>query len=200
MKELNMREMLSGDINRLRYVKRFSTCHVVHTENVAEHAYFVGLYSLLIGEWVSDHGQEVDMGVLLTKCLLHDVDEARTGDIHRPFKYYNDMITKALKWGAGQMFLEIIGKVVHKEASSALGMAMQWETCKEGLEGSILAFSDFLAAFGYIWQEIDCANHTMFSHIESIREYLSEFNSNRYDFMRPLVDQVSDIVQEVLGE
>lgn len=48
---LDVREMLGGDIARLRYIKRFSTCRTVGTETVAEHIAFVSLYCLFIMRW-----------------------------------------------------------------------------------------------------------------------------------------------------
>ena len=41
---LDLKELLLGDPNRLRYVQRYSTSMVIHRENVAEHSYYVALY------------------------------------------------------------------------------------------------------------------------------------------------------------
>jgi len=201
---LNIREMLIGDVTRLRYVTRFSTCHVVHRENVAEHSYYVALYAMFIADWVmrQEGLGPVDMRMLLMRSLLHDLDEARTGDFYRPFKYSTSELGEALKAGAHRAFVEVVTSVVGGPATGpAKRFAYLWESSKaDDPEGHILSFADFLSVLGYMVQELQVANLTMREHWSTMSDYFQEFTDVRYDFIRPLVDQARTLVCEAFPD
>src|SRR5436190_496652 len=105
MHKLDLREMLHGWPTNLRYVNRYSTSRCVRPENVAEHVAFVVLYTAMITSWVlqndrkpadAPHIDAVLMADALMKATVHDLEECRTGDIHRPFKYSHPDLKKAI--------------------------------------------------------------------------------------------------------
>jgi putative hydrolase of HD superfamily len=53
-------------------------------ESVAEHSYMVSF----IGYIISNIEKDIDSGKLIKMCLLHDLPEARTGDINYVQKHY----------------------------------------------------------------------------------------------------------------
>jgi hypothetical protein len=55
----DLEQLLVGDVNRLRYINRFGTALTLHKENVAEHSFYVVLYSFFIAEWVLQQGVQV---------------------------------------------------------------------------------------------------------------------------------------------
>src|ERR671916_2692003 len=59
-------------------------------ESVAAHSYGVALAAMLLADEVRARGVEVDVGRVLRIALLHDLAEARTGDMPRTMaRYYS---------------------------------------------------------------------------------------------------------------
>ena len=65
----------------LSYVPRWSIVDMAKDQSVAEHSYNVTILSMAIGEIAKRYGLSFDYGALLEEALLHDMDEALTGDI-----------------------------------------------------------------------------------------------------------------------
>lgn len=198
---LNLREMLVGDAIRLRYVQRFSTCHVVHRESVAEHSYYVALYAMFLADnvkmWSAENKfQKVNYERLYKMTLLHDLDEARTGDFYRPFKYSNPELKTALKAAAAQSLEEVLTPITDN-AQSVLTYVHFWKQSKnDTLEGKIVAFADYLSVLSYMMAEIQVANITMREHWKTMNEYSQEFESADYDFLRECINQAKELLCE----
>src|SRR6476660_5737373 len=107
---LDLKTLLSGDTNRLRYIQRHSTSLVLHRENVAEHSYYVSLYSMFLCEWVRKNCADVfvDELTVLRRCLVHDLDESRTGDFQRPFKYSRPDLKNLLDEASTDEFFKVV--------------------------------------------------------------------------------------------
>jgi 5'-deoxynucleotidase YfbR-like HD superfamily hydrolase len=199
---LNLREMLCGDADRLRFISRFSTCNVLHKESVAEHCFYVAFYALQIGHWVVDEAEGedlIDFTTLMGRALVHDIDESRTGDFYRPFKYSNPLLRDQLEKAADREVRGIFDRLWDTYHPKNLTEA-HWRAAKNpDREGCIVAFADFLAVLSYMWTEIQVANHTMREHRESMLEYISTFRASQFKFLEPLMAEAERILEEVLG-
>lgn len=170
---------------RLRHVYRFSSIPTHHRESVAEHCYFVSLYSLLMAD-AYERSQDpknfvsVDRGRLLQRCVLHDIDEALTGDFLRMFKYsspeLHNEIKKATCKLASKFFLilapgtdKIIAQTYFDEWLSSK---------KEDIEGRIIAFVDLLTVVMYCVMEVRMGNR-----------YLVPILSECFGYIKQVVDQ-----------
>lgn len=96
-------ETSSGDISRLNYVWRFSTIPVSTPESVAEHSYWVTLYSLMIHKELG--GDKSLIAPILIKALVHDLPEIWVGDIVRTAKYKTEEFKRAVDM-VEQIFIE----------------------------------------------------------------------------------------------
>jgi putative hydrolase of HD superfamily len=89
-------------------------------ESVAAHSFGVALAAMLLADEASARGVEVDAGRVLRLALLHDLAEARTGDMPRTVAdYYGkevrkraeraafDDITRGLGEGRGERYNEL---------------------------------------------------------------------------------------------
>ena len=88
-------ETASGDVRRLSYVTRYSSIPVNIAENVAEHSFYVGLYSVLVHKCMRPNDDET-IGAILLKSITHDLAECITGDIVRTFKYSSIELKSAI--------------------------------------------------------------------------------------------------------
>jgi 5'-deoxynucleotidase YfbR-like HD superfamily hydrolase len=201
--KLDIFQMLVGVPVRLRYVQRFSTCRVGARETVAEHSFYTAAYSLLIGRWVEARypghpGRRVDFGILFQKSILHDFEEAVSGDINRPFKYSTPELEAAMGAAAFAAFQKTWKKVT--DSLTVASLSDYWVQAKEcGVEGDIVAFADYLSVLSYVTSEIRSSNWTMREHTEGemgLEAYHKLFETERFDYLRPLVDQAGKILQE----
>jgi len=197
---LNIRVMLTGDVNRLRYVTRHSTSLVLHREGVAEHTAYVAIYSMFICDWIRKETERRDINELqvLRRALIHDMDEARTGDFQRPFKYSNPQLKDMLD-AAAEQEIEALVLSLFDEPTYATRMAVMWANAKDSTnEGAIVAFADYLSVVSYLYAEVTNANSTVVENYQTMRDYTAIFMNPRYDFIRPLVDQTIDLVKEIM--
>lgn len=200
---MNLRDMLTGDVNRLRYITRYSTSLVLHRENVAEHSYYVTLYAMFLCRWVKVNlkgGMLPDEELaVLRRCLLHDLDEARTGDFQRPFKYRRPKLKKLMEDAAEEEFREAIESIFPEDGAYVGHLCMSWAGAKDDSRaGLIVAFADYLSVISHLYAEVSCANVSVMQHYKSLCEYSHKFDGEQFDFVRPLVDQCRDLFKEMM--
>ncbi len=198
---LSLRELLLGEPNRLRHVVRFGNCHRVHDESVAEHSYFTALYAMFLGEWCNARNpSSVDMAKLLKSALLHDVEEARSGDFPRPFKYSSAAVRDALNEASGVAFVQCVESLVKNNAHAVQRLKGLWTDSKDrSLEGRIVAFADYLSVVGYLWLEVAGSNVTMRQHVRDMELYAAEFEHESFEPLRPLINDAAKLVKEFLS-
>lgn len=197
---LDVREMLGGDIARLRYIKRFSTCRTIGSETVAEHTAFVVIYCMLIMRWVraTTTGIKIDGEKLLSRASIHDSEEARTGDFPRSFKHATPALREAVEEAARQEAVAVFETVVSSRESAELFLL--WRDAKDdSVEGRILEFADFLSALAFVVEEKKMGNFCLSHHTGTFSRYLAKFEGSQYAFLKPLVEQARKLVVETLA-
>lgn len=196
--EFNLNALLVGQSARLRYVPRFSTCQRLHSENVAEHSYYVAFYSMVIVDWVNANSAEagipveIDLGTVLSYALLHDLEECITGDLPRAFKYSLPEVATVLH-DAGELAMHrIMSEVVPDFADEYV---QEWTAAKDEatIDGCIVRFADYLAVLSYMVCELT-NNRTMTDNWNTMHDYQITFQKKEYDFIRPLVDEAGTIL------
>lgn len=201
---LNVQEMLTGDPVRLRYTERYSTCRVNHRETVAEHSFFVGFYALMIGLWCTRQGSHILWSVLMSKAMIHDIEEARTGDWPRNFKHSDQHLRDQLDRVAEFAFQQSVCKLWDVDLtpkSDPMSLVALWKSAKiEGSEGAIVAFADFLSVLSYIAEEFKSGNTYATEHVQNLDTYFEEFNDEAYNFIRPLIDQAGEFLREIFAQ
>lgn len=222
--ELDVWAMISGFPTNLRYVTRFSCSRCLRPENVAEHSWFVVFYSLLIADWcvrndriefpslnleggpdaaeVLANQQQAFLGVVLAQATIHDVEEARSGDIHRPFKYSTPELKAALDASADVAAQQVFGQLypledVADDGSSPLRWLHLWSRAKDKstYAGLIVRFADYLSVLSYVIQEGPDAVYRLC--LDTMEGQFSEMEADRYDFIRPLVDAAARLSKDV---
>ena len=95
-------------IRSLMTVGRFSVYKCHFREDVAQHSYLTAMYAMILADLEIRRGTKVDIEKLLRMALLHDVEEARTGDIHHPFKHQDPTFTATIENRAMQWFNDLM--------------------------------------------------------------------------------------------
>jgi len=145
---------------KMSSLQRYSQTYLIKPESVLEHTGFVVLLSNMIGLKLIEQGYAVDIGLLLSKAAVHDMDEIITGDIPRPTKYYNRGIREAI-----QEIENANMRLISKHLDLGDVIYNHWAEAKDNDEGFIVAISDTLAVVYKSWQEVQMyGNKAMREH------------------------------------
>jgi 5'-deoxynucleotidase len=135
---------------------------------VLEHTAFVAIYAMYLQR---KHGG--DLGKILTKALVHDMEETITGDIPNPTKYASVNIKHELDMMSRAAMHNICNEFFDKEIYD------QWDLSKsDTTEGNIVAISDAAASVYKIQQEVLTGNRSLMKFIPNVRKGLEKLKSN----------------------
>lgn len=193
---LNLNEMLTGSTRQMSSVIRYSSIPHGRGENVAEHSFYVIFYALLIAKDLEKEGYQIDYYRLLTSAIIHDLDEAVTGDIIRPVKYSSRELKVMLGKVAEAYCRHELRKLGDGEAEKLYDL---WETAKDPatIEGQILQLCDLLSVVAYCVERIMSGNAYMQTILRGAWDnFLSKLDSPVYLRYR---DQVYAICRTYWG-
>lgn len=196
---------------RLRSIKRCNTLPTVTSEDVAQHSYYVAVLAMVIGDeyntYVDEHNlgfhpldcenwmELVNMEVLLRKALLHDTEEAITGDIPWNIKHMNEK------------FHESITKAISDRIDKAYDGAKTMEIyhklgteCKEQLEGQFVDLADMLELGIYSWEEVSMGNMAMMPMLKKAIKLTENFTqSSVLKQASPLFNSIINLIKSTPG-
>lgn len=181
---LNLTEMLDGELTKLRNVVRFSNSTRIKDESVAEHSYFTAYYAMMLARALSvKEGVKIDMGKVLEAALLHDIDEAMSGDFVRHFKYMDADLKSHIETATEKLMQHAFEPMFMCD-NTYLSQKLNhiWKTAKDvsTLEGDIVAFADFLSVLSYVMNEIDCGNLKLVRQLDDMQEYANSFYKRKF--------------------
>lgn len=189
--KMNLAELICGDVNRLSYVPRYSTTFLIRSENVAEHTALVSLYCVFIARWVESNTPiKIDMGKLMVRAAIHDLEEVRSGDTNRTYKHYDQLLRTKMNEVSGELLAESIAKILPRDEGFTQRTLLEWQNSKDDSpEGRILSLADFLQALSFISREYALGNRSVTEPPVSLPHHFKELEEPSFDFLRPLVDQ-----------
>lgn len=165
---MNVGTLLNGRTRRAVHTHRYSTRAVLRKENIAEHQWLVAFYSLAIAEELIFEGFTVDKGKLLTRSIVHDIEETHTGDFLRKIKHANPEILAALE----QLGLEAVTAM--DDELGCIGLVDHWKNAKDdSLEGQIIRLADVMAVVSYLVEERQMGNRTLADVDQEVLDYLN---------------------------
>jgi len=130
--------------------------------------------AFFIGMELKEEGEEIDMGLLMSKAVIHDIEEVIVGDISNPTKYYShaltDQIAELSQKSADKLLIEF---------DSYIDLMDIWIDAKIGKEGYIVALSDKLAVVYKMQQEIlGFGNASVRFNMEKLPEALEQLKND----------------------
>jgi len=149
---------------KMANMDRFSQTRLLNPESVLEHTGFVCLFSAILSQRLICLGENINIGEVMMKAVLHDVEEVLIGDIPTPTKYANKTITDSLREASILAADEVLSKV---DQSGKL--FDYWLESKEGRSGYIVSIADRLSVLYKANQEISLfGNNTIKGHVVSL--------------------------------
>ncbi len=181
----------SGDIRRLAYADRFTTIPVLVKEDVANHSYWVSLYSKLIHDALEPQRTDL-VGFILTKALIHDAPEMVSGDYVRTHKY----MTQNLKDALDEVEEMIVAK--YPRALKSLHDWCQDQSNEVSPEDAayvkaVVKAADFLSLHQYMNREYLRGNREIMPFINRMRSDLEQEATDRVNSKFPRVQRISGI-------
>lgn len=152
--------------SKLKFVVRYSGVNMIQPERLESH--IIEMIGLAFDLHYGIGG--FDLNKIIYLIAIHDVDEAVTVDIPRPFKYFNED------------FRQLFNKTVHNYFKS-LGVDEDFlkdsENAKElGLEGKILRLLDLVQVQRKLQTEMSLGNSNLQESLDTVNGYI---NSQRED-------------------
>ena len=180
MSELS-ENLLNGKWQRLLNVKRYQTYHVVDPLTVADHCWLTAMISMIIFDsfFIDRNSINDDETVdrldmrndLLTKALLHDIEESLTGDIPRE-EIIRDEI-KEMKEKVGNSILNnIFSNDLVRKYTYIFHIAKD-----HTLSGIIITYADMLSALIEALREKSIGNNNLDDTVEHAMGLLSKQTS-----------------------
>lgn len=160
---------------------RYSLLHQAKPESLSHHITEVATMSYLLAlELIEEANESIDIGLLLEKVLVHDMDEVLTGDIPRTTKYYSEEGLRAMRGVALDAMTVLSSKV--KGGSRLLET---WKVAKSGKEGLILDLVDMLCVARKTMTELSMLGNGYFLKVAY------EMNANLSELLHSLLEEGS---------
>ncbi len=174
-------------IRSLMTVGRFSVYKCHFREDVAQHSYFTAIYAMILADLERRKGAKVDVESLLRMALLHDAEEARTGDIHHPFKHQDAPFTEALDDRALEWFENLMGGLPDELAHEYIRLRRASRDMA-ATEANILKAADKVEALLWAYEEYLLGNeHVRRARI--VEDILSKLDQIQLPVVKALVSE-----------
>lgn len=135
--------------------------------------------------------------MVLSKAIIHDIEEVITGDIPTPTKYHSekllDQITLLEEDAAHQVCMDVFdSNIIH-------GL---WTNCKDGsMSGQIVRLADIAAVVYKIWCERQLGNTTFDKYLPDITQRIRDVDlcDDLEVFLENILDVAEDMILEIEG-
>lgn len=178
----------------LNNIPRFSGKHLTQYVGGAEHSYRVAILAMIIVDnYNLENDNKINVEEVLRKALIHDIEEAITGDIPTPVKKFKNFRKIYRELAISLISSEILQGL--KDKIKALYLKM-WEEDKDGESGEVIQLADKMEAFLNSYFELKRGNHTLEKPYKNCGEFFFTEEGKRLlnkfpvaiDILRPAVN------------
>ncbi|WCK57632.1 HD domain-containing protein (plasmid) [Aneurinibacillus sp. Ricciae_BoGa-3] len=188
-------------IRGLMHLKRYQNLFKFKQRSVAEHSWSVAKIAQGLAKIETQYGNNVNMGLLLERCISHDEVELFTGDILSKTKRITEAMKKAVDEAEIIVFNEKFTKIIPQEWIEEYRQYILY--AKDGtLEGEILRAADIIDTIFESVEEIKLGNQEDFGEIlVSVTESLITIDlaSVKY-FLKENLGELGLDIREYYGE
>ena len=173
-------------------VGRFSVYKCHFREDVAQHSYLTAVYAMILADLERRQGTKVDVEELLRMALLHDAEEATTGDIHHPFKHQDPAFTESIDSRAMEWFNNLMNGLPDPLANEYVRLRKEVSRAKS-TEALLVKAADKLEALLWAYEEYLLGNEHV-RRAKIVEDILSKLEQIRLRSVRTLVNQTRKIM------
>lgn len=141
------------------HIKRYHTTPMFAQESVAEHSHFVAMITRIICHALEQAGRPVDTLRAVDLAMIHDYEEAISGDIISTFKHSEPELTDLLD----RLTDKAIDQVFETLPTDLAGYYIDlWRSHNAGsVEGEIVSVADKLAGLAFTHEQLRMGNQFM---------------------------------------
>jgi 5'-deoxynucleotidase YfbR-like HD superfamily hydrolase len=182
-----VKEVMFGNMTRLKDTFRYSAQPVLKQESVAEHSFWTAMIGVCIALEIEPNSADL----VALKSIVHDMEECMTGDLVRDMKYSSPHFREEIK----KIETEFLRRLVSPMGDVGQTLFHVWETAKVGRTGQIVACADALSVIAYCTQEFELGN----SNLYNIREGCTQLLIEKFGTDTELYPIVELALQESFG-
>jgi putative hydrolase of HD superfamily len=169
-------------------IGRFSVYKCHFREDVAQHSYFTALYAMVLADLERRAGTVVNVERLMRMAVLHDAEEARTGDIHHPFKHQDVAFAETLDTRAFEWFGALLGGLPEDTAQEYMSLRKAARDASS-TEANILKAADKIEALLWAYEEYLLGNvHVRKALI--VEDIISKLEPIQFTTVKALVAEI----------
>jgi 5'-deoxynucleotidase len=168
-------------------ITRWSQAYCLKEESVLEHTGFVAVYALRLA-----YKHDVDIGEVMERAIVHDMEETITGDIPTPTKYSSPAMLDLIESLS-------VDAAVNISRNVFFGcMFRPWSKSKAIDDaGRIVALADIAAVVYKIWIEQSLGNHNFHKYAPNIIARLYEMKGNFPEKFHGEINNLLDQMKEL---
>ena len=154
-------------------------------ESVADHCYRVSLLSMILADVLAEQGVPLDVEKVMRLALLHEVAEARIGDLPFPaLEYIPEAVKKTGEQAAVESMFEHFGPLQQK-------YMQLWEEFEEGtsIEGKLVRAADKLELM------IQVLEYEKIGYRSLDKFWTNPWNFRSFDHS-PLIQEIIDLLYQ----
>ena len=174
----NVNRYLSYVIGRLSSITRYSTRKFIIRQTVMEHIGDVAFISMVLSEYLNNHGVRNDSGRVIKLALIHDVPEAISGDLPHDSKYDYGEVSRGLREqleGLEKITMNYaLAKLNDKKTSSKIYSLFEEYNARKTIESKIVKRADLYDVILYTQQEMSMGNKSLHNEYKNTKR---EFDS-----------------------
>lgn len=168
--------------DKMASITRWSHATCRRPESVLEHTAFVAIYSYQLAIKIG-----ADIGVVLEKAIVHDMEEIVTGDIPTPTKYSSHDMQSLI----GQLEREAAAYISEDVFEGKMFEAWDDSKSLDTIEGQIIYLADIASVVYKIWAEHELGSSKFDAYINGITKRLHDahslFNNTMHVHVRDLL-------------
>lgn len=175
---------------KLKNLVRFNMDFKINTESVAEHSYFVALFTDIIVQYLVEQDKFDTRDALncLRIALIHDTPEVETSDIPHPVKVNNPEINAVLTKAEYEYIERNFGK---KYLTLFKAFECPTNITERGYH-LVVKFADILSVLQFAYMEIKMGNLNF--------EFILRSATKRYKIIKKEFEEMFDIDEFILFE
>ena len=141
------------------HIKRYHTTPMYGQESVAEHSHFVAMITRIICHELERANYRVDTLSAVDLAMIHDYEEAISGDIISTFKHSEPALIELLERLTDQAIDQVFETLPEDLAGYYIGL---WRGHNAGsVEGQIVSVADKLAGLAFSHEQLRMGNQFM---------------------------------------
>ena len=182
---------------------RYSLLYQLKEESLSHHIAEVSILAYLTALKLNSYGENLDVGLVLEKVILHDLDEVLTGDIPRSTKYYSEAGLKAMRGVADDAISRLASQLDGGDQ-----IVSKWRDAKNGKEGMVLELCDMLCVARKVVTEVKILGNGYFlkvayEMVNNLRELeeedFSDFNDDCRSYILGLIHDAIEVMHGLIS-